>query len=406
MPETTLTFLNTGSPTGLKFVVEHGDRRCLFDFGVEYAPGRALFSQGLLPRPGREVADLVVAGAAPRVEGVYAEAGGWDGRTALFISHLHLDHTSLVRYVDPAVPLHYPAPMEPVRAGADAAGYLPWRHPVGSPIADRKEVAWGPIGVQFVAVDHDVPGASGFLVRTPDLYLAFTGDQRWHGLHPELTAGFADAARGCDVLVQEGVCLGLPAGPRVTEQEVLDGMARLLEASQGLVLVNLTPVNRERVAGFAAAARAAGRVFVMEPGAALMAGFAGATLSDDLIAQVRAEPARFLVQLGFESLPMLIDLGAGRGAVYVHSNGPPLAPFDPAYAVMEGWVRQFGLEFVTLGTTGHSFPEDIERNVQLIRPRLVAPVHSMAPQLLEAPGVPCLLPEVGRVYRASELRGA
>src|SRR5579871_2556143 len=105
MPETTLTFLSTGNPTGLKFSVEHGDVRCLFDFGLEYAPGRALFSQGLAPRPGRELSDLVAAGAAPAISGVYA-ADRWDGRTAVFISHLHLDHTSLVRFLHPDVPLY------------------------------------------------------------------------------------------------------------------------------------------------------------------------------------------------------------------------------------------------------------------------------------------------------------
>ena len=102
--ETTLRFLHTGNPTGLKFLVEHGDARCLFDFGREHAPGRAPFSLGLSPRPGREVADLVAVGAAPYLEGVYA-GDRWDGRTHLFISHLHLDHTGLVPFLHPEVPL-------------------------------------------------------------------------------------------------------------------------------------------------------------------------------------------------------------------------------------------------------------------------------------------------------------
>jgi ribonuclease J len=402
MAETRLTFLNAGSPTGLKFTVEHGGHRCIFDFGIEYAPGRALFSQGLAPRPGRELADLVAVGSAPRLRHVYA-GDRWDGATAVFISHLHLDHTGLVQFLHPDLPLHYPSAMEPVRAAAAATGYLPWRDPAGMAAPDRSHVGWGAIEVEFVAVDHDVPGASGFLIRTPDLFIAFTGDQRRHGLHPELTAGFAEAARGCDVLVQEGVFLGLEPERKVTEREVIEGFTDVLTSHPGLVVVNLTPLNRERVSGFAAAARGLGRRFVMEPNAAVLAGQPDDVLSPAVVALAKDDPGRFVVQLSYESLPGLIDLAAPAGSAYVHSNGPPLGSFDPAYGVMDAWLRRFGLERVSLGSSGHAYPDDIVHNVLAIAPGLVIPVHSMAPDQLSVPGVPRLVPEAGRPYTASEL---
>ncbi|MEP7105438.1 MAG: MBL fold metallo-hydrolase [Chloroflexota bacterium] len=410
MSSTTVTFLNTGNPTGLKFTVEHGGKRALFDFGLEHAPGRAPFSMGLVPRPGRELADLLALGAAPRLAGVYE---AWDGRTAAFITHMHLDHTSLVRFLHPEVPLFYPAAMEPLRAAVEASGYIPWRRPPGTPLEDRRAVAWGEIEVTPVAVDHDLPGAAGYLVRTPDLFLAYTGDQRRHGLHPEVTAAFAEAARGADVLVQEGVMLQPPRPPvpgtpqpvpppppRLTEHDVAAGWSRLLESTAGLVVVNLYAMNRERVQLLAATARDHGRRLVMEPPAALMAGH------PDLLdlAEVRADPARFAVQLSFENLPHLIDLALPGGSVYVHSNGPPLGPFDPAYAVMQAWVERLGLGFVPLGCTGHSWPADIERTVREVSPGLVIPVHSRAPEALQVPGVPALVPMVMRPYAATELK--
>lgn len=404
MPETTLTVLNTGNPTGLKFCVEHDGWRCLFDFGLEYAPGRALFSQGLVPRPGRELDDLLAAGAAPRLAGIYA-GDSWDERTAVFISHLHLDHTGLVRFLHPSAPLFYPAAMEPVRDAAAATGYLPWREPVGSAMPDRSRVSWGAIDVEFVAVDHDVPGASGFLIRTPDLFIAFTGDQRRHGLHPELCAAFAEAARGCDVLIQEGIFLGSDIERRVSESEVIDALSGVMATRpSGLVVVNLTPLNRERVAAFGAAAAAAGRRFVMEPDGALLAGWIGEVLTPEVVAGARSEPGRFVLQLSYESLPWLIDLAPPAGSVYVHSNGPPLGLFDPAFGVMEAWVRRFGLEFVSLWCSGHAYPDDIVRNVLAVAPGLVMPVHSGAPERLSVPGVACLVPEAGRIYGAGELR--
>jgi ribonuclease J len=312
-----------------------------------------------------------------------------------------------VRFLHPSLPLYYPALMEPGRAAAAATGYLGWREPIGSPMPDRSHVSWGSIEVVFVAVDHDVPGASGFLIRTPDLNIAFTGDQRRHGLHPELIDRFAEAARGCDVLIQEGVFLGLEVEHPVSEQDVVEGFPDVIGSFAGLVVVNLTPLNRERVAAFGAAAAAAGRRFVMEAAAATLAGWDGEVVSPEVVAEARGEPGRFVLQLSYESLPMLIDLAPPKGSVYIHSNGPPLGLFDPAYGVMEAWVRRFGMAFVGLGSSGHAYPEDIVRNVLAIAPGLVMPVHSAAPDRLSVPGIPSLVPEVGRAYSASELlRGA
>ncbi len=408
MPASTLlTFLNTGNPTGLKFTVEHGGRRALFDFGLEHAPGRAPFSMGLEPRPGRELADLLAVGSAPRLDGVYE---GWDGRTAVFITHMHLDHTSLVRFLHPQVPLFYPAAMEDLRSAVEASGYLAWRRPAGTPLPDRRPLTWGEIEVTPVSVDHDLPGATGYLVRTPDLFLAYTGDHRWHGLHAESTAAFAEAARGADVLVQEGVLLEPPAAapaagalpplPRHSEHDVALGFGSLLESTPGLVVANLYPMNRERVALLAATAAARGRRLVMEPQAAAIAG------RPDLldVAEVKADPARFAVQLSFENLPTLIDLAPPAGSVYAHSNGPPLGRFDPAYQVLQAWIQGLGLGYAHLGSSGHSWPADIDRMVRAVGPGLVVPVHSRTPQALRVPGVPVLVPEVMRPYTADELK--
>ncbi len=399
---TRLVIVNAGSPTGLKFSVEFGDRRALFDFGVEHAPGRALFSLGLKPRPGRELRDLLAVSAAPRLEGVY---DAWDGRTAVFISHLHLDHTGLVRFLHPDLPLHYPAGMEELRAAAAGAGYAEWRDPAGQPVADRSRVSWGEIEVEFVAVDHDLPGATGFVVRTPDLSLAYSGDQRRHGLHPELTEGFTAAARGVDVLIQEAVSLTLlePAlEPRVelSESEAVAGLERLVREVKGMLVVNLYAMNRERVHALGRACAAAGRPFLMEPAAAAVAAWPH-TFEDPA-----AVPRDACLQLSFENLPTLIDLRPPPGSAYLHSDGQPLGVFDPRWPLLEAWAAHFGMAFVRVGSSGHSRPADLVRTVSEVNPGLVMPAHSRAPQLLRVPGVPSLVPEPLRPYSAEELKAA
>src|SRR5215472_6926832 len=406
-PDTGLTFFHLGNPTGLKFVVDRGGMRAMFEMGIEHAPGAMPFSLGLRPRPGHELPDLQAVGMAPRGTGVL---GTWDRRTSLFVSHMHLDHVALVHAVHADVPLYYPQRMEPLREACERAGYLPWREPPGVQVPDRGRVQVGDIEVEFVAVDHDLPGATGFLVRTPDLSLAYTGDHRWHGFHPEVTERFAEAAHGVRVLLQEAVSLswdppaeptgddvlGLDAG----EEEVVRAFGEVLDRARGLVVVNLYAMNRLRVHAFGAACAARGRVLVLERQAAAMADWP-LVLED--VGSVLHDPRRYCVQLEFASLPSLIDLRPPAGSIYVHSNGAPLGAFDPAYQVMLAWIRALGLEMVMLGSSGHSRPADVTRMVQAVAPAVVLPVHSRRPEALLVPGVPTLVPEVGRRYTPAEL---
>lgn len=404
MTETTgLTFLHLGNPTGLKFVIDRGGVRAMFEMGVEHAPGAMPFSLGLQPRPGRELPDLQAVGMAPRGTGVL---GTWDRRTSLFLSHMHLDHVALARCVHPDVPLYYPQRMEPLREACARAGYLDWRDPPGTAVPDRGRVRVGEIEVEFVAVDHDLPGASGFMVRTPDLELAYTGDHRWHGFHPEMTERFAEVARGVRVLLQEAVSLSWEPPPGeepaadTTEEDVAREFGEVLDRARGLVVVNLYPMNRLRVHAFGAACAARGRVLVLERQAATIADWP-LVLED--VGAVLHDPRRYCVQLEFSSLPALIDLRPPAGSIYVHSNGVPLGPYDPAYRVMEAWIRALGLELVALGSSGHSGPADLRRMVEAVGPAVVLPVHSRRPEALLVPGVPTLLPEVGRRYTPSDL---
>ena len=400
---TLLTFLHTGNPTGLKFAVEHGDSRCLFDFGREHAPGRAYFSFGLQPRRGREAADLIAVGVAPPLEGVYA-GDEWDRRTHVFISHMHLDHTSLIGLLGPDVPLYYPALMEPIRSAADSSGYLTWRRPTGTMVEDGETISAGSIRVRFVAVDHDVPGSTGFLIETPEVSIAFTGDHRWHGLHPEVTEAFARTAQGADLLIQEGVSLGYVsvdgAPPQLSEAQAIAEMSRAVAEVPGLVIVNCYGMNRERVAGLAAGCAAAGRRLLMEPQMAAMAGWPDVIGSSD---SIRADPRGHCLQLGFQSLPLLIDLQPPPGSLWIQSGGSPMGGFDPSMVVLQAWVARFGLELRTILSSGHSRAEDIARMVTAVRPKVVLPVHSAAPEALVVPGIQSFLPEAGVTYRVTEL---
>jgi ribonuclease J len=119
--------------------------------------------------------------------------------------------------------------------------------------------------------------------------------------------------------------------------------------------------------------------------------------------EIRERPRDFCLQLGFESLPLLIDLQPPPGSVYLHSGGAPMGPMDPGQAVLEAWLARFGLEYRVLTSSGHSRVPDIVRMVLNVNPRVVLPVHSRAPEALAVPGVPTFVPVAGPVYAVADI---
>ena len=131
-----------------------------------------------------------------------------------------------------------------------------------------------------------------------------------------------------------------------------------------------------------------------------MAGWPG--VLDDLEA-VRADPRGHCLQLGFDSLPLLVDLRPPAGSVWIQCGGPPFGGLDPATTVLEAWCARFGLELRTVNSSGHSRPSDIVRTVREVGPRVVLPVHTRAPEGLVVVGIRSFLPQAGVTYRVADI---
>ena len=181
---------------------------------------------------------------------------------------------------------------------------------------------------------------------------------------------------------------------------MIAGLQQAAAETKGLLIVNCYGMNRERVAGLAAGCAAAGRQLLMEPDMAAMAGWPGVIGSVD---EVRERPRDYCLQLGFQSLPLLIDLQPPPGSVYVHSGGAPMGALDPAQPVLDAWLARFGLEYRVVTTSGHSRVKDIVRMVLTVKPRVVLPVHSRAPEALAISGVESFVPVAGPVYPVADL---
>ncbi len=394
-----------------KVLIEQGPWRVLLDFGMDFTPGSGLFRNGVRARPDFALYDRLRTGQAPLLPHIYRPEAlhgfslpaGSDGHTAVFITHAHIDHIGLTGWLDPNIPIYCSPETRRLMEALAEAGDVPEGYtPEFKTIDEEKPVIWGPFRVTRYPVDHDVVGASGYAVETEDGVVAFTGDIRLHGRHPEFSESFARSVRKARALVIEGTSLsfGFTQAQR-PETEVDASFSHALQETPGLVLLSLYPRNLERVESFITIARQAGRRIVWPK--TLSVFFRNWGLENVLafeedvdVAAIRHNPGHFVLQMDPQSLPWLLDLPVGPGSVFVHANGEPLGAFDPGWDVLQDWLKFLHVPFWSIGTSGHASPEDLNRLVQWVQPDILFPLHSREPdRLLPPPGTLRWLPERG-----------
>lgn len=444
---TTVTlFAGERSIGGTQIVVESGGARLLFDIGLPFSPGASPFA-GVERRRGRELADLVQLGEAPNLPGVYRPSHldgvtapylipPTDGPVVVALSHSHLDHSSVVGFVDEQVPIY---------ASPAAARILPVLSDTGmslgiltrsvETVEPGGSFEVGPMQVTLLPVDHDVAGASGMIVETPDGVVAYSGDLRLHGQHPERSLAFAKTAReaGARVLILEGTRLAPPpdaatppAPAERFEADVAPRVEQILETTAGLGIITLTPENGERVENVARSAAAAGRLLVLTADAVAFATAALGRLPDAPFgvyradgesepdttsarqamgpaprtvapAEIAASPGSYLIRLPLERFADLLQLNP-RDGVVITSNGPPLGPFDPAFATMLWWAERMGMRVEDASSTGHAHAHDLSTIANHSGAPAIMSIHSRHPELLAVAPERLLLPQRGHPY--------
>jgi len=419
-PRTTVTF--TGglrTPSGTRFQVGAAGWRACFDLGLAFTPATNYFDGRVESRTDRRLADLIALGLAPSIPGLYRAdalketgvAPGPDPRTALFISHLHLDHMALLPFVAEGVPVYMsPASAELLDRLEQAGLGSGVRHAV-VPMRPGEAVRLGELRVTSMPVDHDIPGAVAFLVDTPDGLIVYSGDLRTHGYRQQATQAFLTAAASLRprALVIETTRMGEEPGPTLSEAEVFEELVLATAEASGLVLAVPYPRNLERLDRLPEVACRAQRRLVVEPAIARLMGaslpaaagvYSAEVSGKETIdaATIRSAPQRFLLQISYPRLAELIDLRPPAGSVLLHSDGEPLGRFDPAHPNLLRWLDRFGIAYRAVGSSGHASPSELVRITAAIAPEVIFPVHGFRPDLLIVPGARQVLPLLDVAY--------
>ncbi|MCI4341641.1 MAG: MBL fold metallo-hydrolase [Thermoplasmata archaeon] len=428
---------------GNKILVEDGPDRILFDFGPSFDPRREeYYFDFLQPRSTSPVKDLLEFDLIPWLDGLYSpEAlGGMEERYtepsvhAVFVSHAHADHAGYLRYIDPAIPVYTSAGtrkiLESNRATNPSLNYgdHPWKT-----LSPGSAVRVGSIEVVPYPVDHSVPYATGFLVRTGAGSLAYTGDFRRHGPRAALTTRFlsAAAAERPAGLIIEGTRAGPDPRRSLSEEGVRKELDRLLAATPGLALVSCYPRDVDRIRTLHAAAQDAGRTLVVPAKAAfLLQSLQGddelpvprlgqdpylrvyrrskkrlfkweQPLLDEAIdaEEVHRRGKELLLLLDLFQFAELNDLRPEPGTPFVRSMSEPFSEEDVNDHVLRNWLEHFDLRLHQMHASGHCSGPELAEVCREVNARAVFPVHTEHPEAFASgPGRFCP-PTKGERYR-------
>jgi ribonuclease J len=440
----TVTFLGgVREIGGNKILIEDGPDRILFDFGRSFSPRMEEFYVDYLqPRSASPVKDLLEFDLLPRVEGLYSREALADSDLAyrapevhgIFVSHAHADHASYLKLVDPEIPVHVGGGtrrlLEAIETSTPSVDYgeHDWRV-----FADRTPVRVGKLEVVPYPVDHSIPFAYGFLIRTSEGTVVYTGDFRQHGPRAADTHSFlaAAAAETPTALIIEGTRAGPDPRRNLSESGVREGVDRVLDGSRALALACTYPRDIDRLRTLHEAALAADRELVIStrtayllaeiaplfpPGTIPVAGrtpgvsvyarkkkrlfkWEHAHLTDALTAEeVRSRGSRYLLALDLLHFPELIELRPPPGSPFVHSMSEPFSEDDVNDKVLHNWLDHFGLEFHQMHASGHASGPELLGIVAALSPKVVYPIHTEHPEAFQPAGPSVRLPERGIPY--------
>lgn len=448
MPERGKVMTRLHYYSGLKVIggtvveIETDTTRCFFDFGFTV---NDTIDKKVEVREGHVLSDYLRLKMVPMVDGIYAKEDleqiplrsfeEEKKKVFFIISHMHIDHCEGLGLLAPEIPVYMTEESKKMYFALHEAKQEFFRHHENV-VAIKKEtpVMIGDITIEAIPVDHDIVGATGFFITTQDGTIAYTGDYRLHGFHPEKTLHFAERANGVDVCITEGVSVSFIENdldhiiedqyPPRMESELDYAFAEACRKDKGMIIINPYERNVERVYQLLKTAKEEGRTLILEPLQVqlLLQYYPDESYlvwkelcenSDrDYVKEIQRKknvmtitteeicekPEKYVIQLLYEHSYFLFDLPI-EGQNYYHMDGSPLGDYDPSYEKIQALLEDVGMNFVRMGTGGHSSPMALKETLTRMEPHIITPLHSFRPEHVTCAPAQQILPKADVIYR-------
>lgn len=418
---------------GTVLTIEHEGNRVILDFGRIFNPTDLVLQNGIY-----KVNDIVktylILGLLPPINNFYnkrnipssmdltpLEEGSLN--TAVFISHLHLDHMENMGLISPHIPIYMTEESLSLYNTLSKVN----DSVVGSRSFDcisyNNTLSVGAIKITPLKVNHDIIGATSYFIETPDLKLFYSGDLT---LGKDTLASAKKASDlNTDILIMESTTIGQKVYTETTdnrEHDLVDRIYEQIPLNSSLIIFNIYNRNLHRINNFYNLSKKLGRKLVLE----LETAFIFSTLLhtnnfyiidydynlDNFskeavdfynsskkisIELVNSCPKDYILQNSFHNLMYLLDINTSD-SFYIHSNGVPLGDYDPKYNALRSFLNTIKVNYKYIGASGHANPASLKYIAETVNARWFMPIHGFYPENNHIATGIRLLPEERKTY--------
>ncbi len=434
---------------GNKILIEDkaNDASIFLDFGMSFNKHGEFFEEFIQPRVANGIIDFLEMGILPKIDGIYRhdllEFAGMERHKeplvdAIMLSHAHMDHSSHIAFVDERVPIYCSEitheilkalhETQPRSIGNEVIDFR--KRPIINykdlPIQRKfniikKSAKVNGLEVEFIPVDHSVPGACGMLIHASDKTIAYSGDLRLHGTDGYLTQEFVERLKieKPDVFLCEGT--------RINETEsrgeayVKVNCDKTASKTKGLIIADFAFKDTTRFKTFLQVARDNGRklcipfkdAYYIRALSKFVSGLP--KLNDDniLLYQERKGKGTFkegdyekwerefldmsntvkadhinqkqdniIISLGYFDVTEFIDIKPKTGSVYIKSASEAFNEeqmFD--LERLKKWLGHFKIDYENFHASGHAPGQDIATVINGSNAKLLMPIHTEHPEM-------------------------
>ncbi len=419
-PTTGITFYGgVGEIGGNKILVHDKDTRIMLDFGMSYSDRRKFFLDPMLS-PGDE-RDLLEFGILPNLKGIYEFEESKPSIDAVFLSHAHGDHWGYISFLKREVPIHCGETCAQILEAVSATKVRHFESDIRGlqfqTFRTGKTIKVGNMEVTPCHVDHSIPGAYGFVIKTSQGTLVYTADFRVHGTKPQLTEDFVELAAKStpQALLAEGT--NILGGQVTSEPEVESKLNAVISTTRNLVLANFSNVDVDRIRTFYQVAKQNDRRLAISLKQAHLLnqlssdpnlGLPKVLDTDESIAvfrrskkryydweeavmgkaktivseELRQEQDKYVVAFSMPDFKELVDIRPKAGSVFVLSTSEPFNEEQEfEFERLQNWLDHFGLPMYHIHCSGHIMPSELKKNIERIKPKKLFPIHTEHPAL-------------------------
>jgi len=206
---------------------------------------------------------LLELGVLPSIKGLYKwERSSFD---AIIISHAHIDHYGLLKYINSDIPVYMSAGTKKLIEISQAFKICE-TYPLNTSVFNMYEpFEVGDFLIKPYLIDHSAFNAAAFEISAEDKTIIYSGDFRGHGRKGICLDMFIkNAKKQADILLTEGTMCSRQDEKILTESKLEKLIENEIKNFNGPLLFQSSSQNIDRIVTFYRVALRLGKIFVVD----------------------------------------------------------------------------------------------------------------------------------------------